>query len=212
MAQQILHEYQENRSKIQKARIEYLNSDNLLSKRKVQENNEKHEQQQRVRFGQEEQKRMLKEMAQKFENYEKRKTNKEKASGETSRSRLYSESNEEVRKHKSPDMVSKNNLPTQKKKSTNVIDVTSSKRFHHPSSKLIINSEDRQKDFLGLIPMIADQKMNKRANEDPRQYSLQIHSSPNLKKPQLFSRYYSGGPPEYEDKSTNVRVSLITCS
>lgn len=177
-----------------------------MTKKKVHDNNEKHERNLRIQYGQEEQARLVKDMSQRYENYEKRKKAKEKTSRDTSMT-----TTEESKKLKSPD--SERTASKAKKKATKniVIDVNASKRYNHPSSKILIINEERQKDFLGLIPSVADPKLSKRVNEDPNQFSLQIHSSPTLKGKQLFSRYYSGGPPEYEYEGTTVIFYCMTC-
>jgi hypothetical protein len=178
---------------MQKARMEYLHADNYMIKKKVQHNDEAHSRLLRVAHGKEEQHRMLREMIQKYEHFEKRRL--EKGSNEHPKT--------EEDEHILP-VNKKSTLPKVEKKAHHLIDVKASKRLYHPNSKLLIINEERQKDFLGLAPNIVDPKLTKRTNEDPKEFSLQIRSALPLKNKKLFSKYYTGGPPEYEYDSNSV--------
>ena len=186
---------------MQKARMEYLHEDNLRNKKKVQQYDESHARLLRVAMGKEEQSRMLREMAQRYETYEKRRKEKESAAN-PERSDAGKKT---LPREKSPPGVNTSHHRT----TSQLLDVKTSKRVHHPSSKILITTEERQKDFLGLAPNIVDPKLMKRANEDPKEYLLQIRSALPLKNKKLFSKYYSGGPPEYEYESNSVSFFLI---
>ena len=189
---------------MQSARMEYLNIENEQSKRRVQENDEVYQKNQRVKLGMAEQQRMLKEMTQKIESYE-RHQNRRKTMAATSASFVNNtQILGEVVTQNAPGSKPLHRRMSLKQQKNLVIDVKHSKRAKHPGSKLLIKREEGPKDFLGLASGVVDPKLEKRQNEDPKEYALQIHSSPTLKNRGLFSRFYSGGPPEFEYESTSV--------
>lgn len=210
MAQKVLHDYQQSRNQVQSARMEYLNFENALSKKRVQENDELYARNQRVKQGRIEQQRMLKEISQKIESYQKHQIQNRRKTLAVSSNSLATTSLQEVIAPRAPENKPLHRRTSLKPKQNLVIDVKYSKRAHHPSSKLLIANEDRQKEFLGLAPGVVDPKLSKRQNEDPKEFALQIHSSPALKNKDLFSRFYSGGPPEFEYDSASVFSSRLT--
>lgn len=191
--------------------MDYLNQENARIRQKVENNNEKHEQYLRVKYGQEEQERMLKEMTQKYENYEKRMKNRDKSPGDISMSTQRVGSLDEIKNPKDTSQAKSPKHAVVRKKSEQVINVKAAKRYNHPSSKLLIINPERQKDYLGLAANIVDPKISKRKNEDPKEYMLQIHSAPSLKNPHLFSRFYSGGPPEFDYEAPLVSFFYQIC-
>ena len=183
--------------------MEYLNTDNLMSKTRVHENDIIHDRFARVKQGKQEQRKLLKELTQRYETYQKRQV--EKSATHDSKSSADITAGDSMTNYKRVATDQQNSRVIQQKQNSQFINPKTSKRLFHPNSKLLIVDPERQKDFLGLAPNIVDSKLKQRQNEDPKEFELHIHSSSNLKQKDLFSRYYSGGPPalDYESISVN---------
>ncbi len=67
-----------------------------------------------------------------------------------------------------------------------------SQHTYHPPSKLLLQSDPHQKDFMGLGTHFTDQKMGK--HETSNNLKLGLHENPALKNKENFKKYYSGGP------------------
>lgn len=79
-------------------------------------------------------------------------------------------------------------------------DVQDSKHFYHPSSKLLVTTENHVKDYMGLGTENLNPLLAKRRNDSPDDYKLTIHSPPRFKNSQNFRKYYSGGPVDDDDR------------
>ena len=181
--------------------MEYLQADNSMSKLRVKENDEVHERLMRIKYGKEEQQKMLKDILHRYETYQRRQH--EKSIQEEQKSLQNVQSKDQIKNSEQKNLRQGTQAPLRKRNNL-VIDAKASKRLHHPSSKLLIVNEERQKDFLGLAPNIVDPKLKNRGNEDPKEFMIHINSAPSLKRKDLFTHFYSGGPPEYEYESNSV--------
>ena len=187
---------------MKQARLEYLNTENLVSKERVQENDKSHDRLLRVKQGKYEQKKLLKELTQRYEVYERHQ--KEKQSYDASKEFLSTSAADSTTNFNKATAAQQESRVSQQKQNNVLINPKTSKRIFHPNSKILIVDPERQKDFLGLAPNIVDSKLKQRQNEDPKEFELHIHSAPNLKQRGLFSRYYTGGPLKCDYESTSV--------
>ena len=91
-----------------------------------------------------------------------------------------------------------------------LFDVQDSKHFYHPSSKLLVTTENHAKDYMGLGTENLNPLLAKRKNDSPDDYKLTIHSPPRFKISQNFKKYYSGGPVDDDDRIFQV-LSMRDC-
>ena len=166
----------------------------------------------RVKKGAIEQKKMRKEMQNRIEIYERRKALERKSTVDESSVEL----NKSGFAAKKPTTPARTDVRQRRVNSaqsfsfqnkTQLFDPKISKRMHHPSSKLILDPENRTHDFIGLSAGIVEPKLLKRQNEKPEEFALKIHSSLKLKNPSFFAKYYAGGPSKYDLESGSVSLS-----
>ena len=211
----MLHDYHNTRKVIRDARIEYLNRRNQWSKAMVKENNEASKQLHRVSEGIAEQEKMRRIVLARLEDY-KKKRSVEKETMQLGTGLTENRMNFFVKKLMQPirDKVSKRRLNSAQyynpKLKTKVINTKESKRFHHPASKILLNPETRNHDFIGLTPGIIDPKLMKRQNENPEDFKIKIGSPLTVKIPTYFTTYYAGGPIKHDNELESVTISDVS--
>ena len=181
----------------------YLNAENIISKKKVQTNDEIYEKNQQIKLGRTEQEHMLKEMTRRVESYQKHKSKKKK-SGERLKSFAHITATEKPMSPKPSQDKTFLRRMSLKSNNYSAINVDALKRANHPNSKLLMLHEERPKEFLELTPGMVDLRIDKRLHEDPKAFEMRINSPVGLKNKDLFSRYYSGGPLEYDNQPVSV--------
>ena len=206
----MLRDYQRTRTNIKNARMEYLNQRNQRSRQIVEENDRVLEQLLRVKQGAYEQQKLKKEMQNRLDSYERRKAY-EKKTRRSESSIDGTRMSSIVKKLMEParDKIRQRRLNTNqffnRMNKTQIMDTKLAKRLNHPSSKLLLEPDYRTHDFLGLSAGIIEPKLMKRQNEDPEEFKLTINSSPTLKNPLFFKKYYGGGPSKFDSESGSVK-------
>lgn len=218
IATSVIQDYQRVRNIIKTARLEYLKEVGERSRQVVKKNEEILSQQQRTQAGLLEHQKLRHEVLARLETYERHQhLEKTLPQGESSEGQTTIDDKIAAiaKKFVEPSRNSSRHRRTRTSQffnrthKDNLINTKLSKRMHHPSSKILLVSETRAHDFIGLSAGLIEPKLLKRQNENPEDFKLNINSSVILRNPEYFKKFYGGGPLKYDFESGSVFVVLF---
>lgn len=73
-----------------------------------------------------------------------------------------------------------------KKEPKQQFNLKKAKHSYHPPSKVLIEGDQHQRDFLGMGSHLPDPLIARRPNEDPKEFKLPIHAPSKLKNKKKF--------------------------